>query len=84
MKQSFKKRLGAALLAVSMLFMLLPGTRFAATTPCPVGQHKPGGTKYPADWNYVTGGYEYDYYECTVCGQYCHDDGVDAQHVGPL
>ena len=69
MKQSFKKRLGAALLAVSMLFMLLPGTSFAATTSCPVGQHTPGGTKYPADWNYVTGGYEYDYYECTVCGQ---------------
>lgn len=82
MKISFGKRLGAIALAMVLLFGLAP-IDARATTICSDGQHIPGNTLYPADWNDQTGGYAYDYYKCTVCGWGCDENGNSHVFVGP-
>ena len=82
MKKPFGKRLGALICALALVFGLIPVSANAATM-CPTGQHTPGTTLYPANWNNVTGGYVYDYYICTVCGWGVDANGMEHQFVGP-
>ncbi len=76
------------LLALVLVVGLLPVSVFAdgettGSTYCGSGFHTPDeDTKKAANWNNISGGYEYDYYSCSVCGTLCHDTRVDAQYVG--
>ncbi|MGN0563509.1 MAG: hypothetical protein ACI4LH_02080, partial [Candidatus Heritagella sp.] len=82
MKNSLGKRWGAVLLSLVLLLGCLP-LGASAVVICTDGQHTPGTTLYPADWNSQTGGYGYDYYLCTQCGTPCDGDGYTSVYVGP-